>query len=101
MAEQDVIPTLSSGRCGVTLIAKAKKVVVDDREQQNLEEKKLGLRNGDAALILSTSLPQSYENFVHPYIEGKDTPTLKDTKSMLLMREDHQNVVSLQKASLD
>lgn len=39
MAEQDVIPTLISGRCGVTLIAKAKKVVVDDREQQNLEEK--------------------------------------------------------------
>jgi len=48
----------------------------------------------DVALILLMYLPSSYETFVDSYIGGKETLTLEDTKSTLLMREDRQNAIS-------
>lgn len=41
----------------------------------------------DAALILLMSLPLPHENFVDSYISVKDTPTLEEVKSTLLIRE--------------
>lgn len=41
----------------------------------------------DAALILLMSLLLPHENFVDSYISVKDTPTLEEVKSTLLIRE--------------
>ena len=49
----------------------------------------------DAALILLMSLLLPHENFVDSYISVKDTPTLEEVKSTLLIRETCQRVAGL------
>lgn len=41
----------------------------------------------DAALILSASLPFSYENFIDFFTDGKDTLSLEEMKIEVLTRE--------------
>lgn len=52
--------------------------------------------NDQDVLILLTSLPLSYENFVDSYIGGKETLTLEEVKSTLLIREICQSATSLE-----
>ncbi|XP_038888857.1 glutamic acid-rich protein-like [Benincasa hispida] len=63
-------------------------------KRSDLHKVEVKVDDEDVALILLTSLPPSYETFVDSYIGGKETLTLEDTKSTLLMREDRQNAES-------
>lgn len=47
------------------------------------------VENEDASLILSASLPNSYENFFQSLIGSKDTMSLEEVGSALQSRELH------------
>ena len=49
----------------------------------NLENVNIILEDGDRALILLSSLPDSYEHFVDTLLYGRQTLTLKDVKNAL------------------
>ncbi|KAG6433735.1 hypothetical protein SASPL_105350 [Salvia splendens] len=68
---------------------------------ENLNKILLDLRNidvkvedEDTALILLVSLPESYENFVESFMNGKETLSLEDVRSALYIREDRQQATS-------
>ncbi|KAA0057445.1 hypothetical protein E5676_scaffold216G001280 [Cucumis melo var. makuwa] len=69
--------------------------VADEEIAIDLHNVEVKIDDENVALIFLTFLPPSYETFIDSYIGGKETITLEDTKSMLLMREDHQNAESL------
>ena len=47
----------------------------------------------DAALILTVSLPSSYENFVESFVVGKDSLTLEEVKAALHTKELRQRAI--------
>ena len=57
---------------------------------RNLDVK---IHDEDAALILLISLRSSYENFVEPFVVGKDSQTLEEVNAALHTRELHQKAI--------
>ena len=53
----------------------------------NLENVSIILDDEDMALILLSSLPDSYEHFVHTLLYGRQTLTLKDVKNALEFKD--------------